>query len=259
MGNATRNFASGIDQMARLTGIDPKAIVLAEAGSVLKKAMSETKGPPSQATLTTAGRLRALKALGFTRGGQVTITAGTRSTAYGRVFLRKKDGDGYRRTHDGNFHPLNQHYTDAQWEVLQNAINDAKITVGKVVPETKASAGLARQSWLIIADSLGIRLEAVPGGGISSSGIASARAARARGNKQLYNGTSQTEVEAGKFAVTLINRLPYGNKLRFQGILTAAVAGRVKFLQTAIAKGFAGSVADVAKLFPGWTSNISLN
>lgn len=259
MRNATRNFASGIDQMAKLTGIDAKKIVLAEAGSVLKKSMSETKGPPSQATLTTAGRLRALKALKLTGGGPVSITAGTRGTTYGRVFLRKKNGDGYRRTHDGNFHPLNQHYTDEQWQQLRNAINDAKITIAKVVPEVKATRGLARQSWILIADALGIRLEQVPGGGLSAGAISSYREARARGNRQARNGTAKTEIEAGKFAVTLINRLPYGGRLGFQGILSAAVAGRVKFMQTALQRGFVGSVQDVAKLFPGWTVNAGSN
>lgn len=258
MKNASRNFNAAVDQMAKLTGINREQIIRAEAGSVLKKSMEQTKGPPSVAKMTTAGRLRALKALKLTGGGLVSITAGTRGTTFGRVFLRKKDGSGYRRTHDGNFHPLNQHYTDAEWAAIKVAINDAKITIKKVVPEVKATRGLARQSWILIADSLGIRLETVPGGSLGAGAISSYREARARQNRQARNGASKVTIEAGKFAITLINRLPYGAKLGFQGILDAAVAGRAKFMMTALARGFAGSVNEMKALFPGWTiSNAS--
>ncbi len=257
MRNGAKNFAMAVDQIGKLTGLDRRKIVQAEAGSVLKRAFGETRRPPSQAVLTTSGRLRSMRSLGFTGGGPISITSGKRGAVYGRVFLRKKNGDGYRRTHDGNFAPLNQHYTDEQWAALREAINDAKIVVGKVVPEVKRSAGLARQSWVLIADSLGIRLEAVPGGTASAGAIASAREARARANKQARNGTSRVEQDPMRYVVTLINRLPYGPKLNFQGILDAAVAGRAKYLQTALIKGFAGSAQDVARLFPGWKVTLS--
>ena len=257
MANASRNFAAAVDAIGKLTGLDRRKIVMAEAGSVLKRAFGETRRPPSQSVLRTAGRLRAIRALNLSGGGVVSITAGKRGADYGRVFLRKKSGDGYRRTHDSNFHPLNQHYTDAQWAKLRAAINDAKITIRKVVPEVMASAGIARQSWILIADALGIRLEAVPGGTASTSAIASAREARARGNKQARNGTAQIQEDTLRFVVTLINRLPYGQKLGFQGILDAAIAGRAKYMQTALANGFAASAQDVARLFPGWKVSTS--
>lgn len=257
--NAEVNFARALDQMGKLTGLDRRKIVLAEAGSVLKKAFAETPKAPSQKALTLGGRLRAMKALKLTGSGPVSITAGKGGTTYGRVFLRKKDGSGYRRTHDGNFAPLNQHYTDAQWAQLSAAINDAKITIGRVVPEVKASAGLARQSWVLIADSLGIRLESVPGGTASSGAISSSRAARARGNRQTRNGASVITQDPVHFAVTLINRLPYGPKLNFQNILAASIAGRAKYMQTSIARGFIGSAQDVARLFPGWTVTGGVN
>lgn len=252
MANAERNFARGVDQMAKLTKLDPKAILKAEAGSVLKKAMSDTKGPPSQSTLTIAGRIKALRALGLTGGGEVSINAGKKGP-YGRVFIRKTDGDGYRRTHEAGFSPINQHYKNRVWAKIQAAIHDAKVAIAKVVPEVKGAAGLARQSWLLIADSLGIRLETVPGGGLSASAITQARTAKVRGGKQINNGKSVTVEAPGKFGVILINRLPYGQRLRFQPILDRAIAGRAKFMETAIARGFTGSMQDVAKLFPGWT------
>lgn len=259
MRNANRNFALAVDAIGKLTGLDRRKIVMAEAGSVLKRAFGETRRPPSQAALTIAGRLRALKSKDLTGSGPVSITAGKNGAAYGRVFVRKKDGAGYRRTHDANFSPLNQHYTDAQWAEIREAINLAKVTVGKVVPEVKASAGIARQSWILIADSIGIRLEAVPGGTASASAIASAREARAKGNKNSRNGRAVVAEDTMKFVVTLINSLPYGQKLGFQGILDRAIAGRAKYMQTALAHGFAASAADVARLFPGWKVSVGSN
>ena len=250
--NAEQNFAAAVEKMGALTGFDKKAIITAEAGSVLKRCFEGTKGPPSDAKLTVAGRLRALHALHLTGRGSISVNAGKKAP-YGRVFIRKKDGDGFRRTHDDNFHPLNQHYTDKQWAELQNAVNDAKVAVAKVVPEVKASAGLARQSWDIIARSLGILLETIPGGRLSASAYQKARQARARGNKQVNNGASQVIETPTAYGVVLINRLPYGQKLGFSQLLSVAIAGRAKYMETAIAKGFNGALKDVSRLFPGWT------
>lgn len=252
--NAERNFAAAVDAMGKLTGLDRRQIVRSEAGSVLKRCFGETPKAPSATKMTTAGRLKALRALKLTHGGPVTITAGTQTKgSYGNVFLRKRDGTGYRRTHDANFRPLNYHYTDEQWAEIRRAISDAKITVQRVVPEVKATAGLARQSWVLIADSAGIRLESVPGGNVSAAAISSVRGAWARGNRQARNGASRAEETANSYVLTLINRLPYGNRLNFQGLMTAAIAGRAAFMATAIRKGFQASAQDVAKLFPGWT------
>lgn len=250
--NAEQNFAAAVEKMGQLTGFDRKGIVMAEAGSVLKRCFEATKAPPSDATLTVAGRLRALHALHLTGRGGISVNAGKKAP-YGRVFIRKKDGDGFRRTHDDNFQPLNQHYTDAQWAQLQTVIADAKVAVAKTVPQVKASGGLARQSWDLIARSLGILLENVPGGRLSASAIQKARGARARGNKQVNNGASQVGESPTSYVVVLINRLPYGQRLGFATLLNVAIAGRAKYMETAVAKGFNGALKDVARLFPGWT------
>jgi hypothetical protein len=254
--NAEINFAAAVAKMGKLTGLNPKMIVLSEAGSVLKRCFEMSPAPPSQSELTRAGRLRSLKALGLTgrRGvSEITINAGGNGAKYGRVFIRKKSGDGFRRTHDNNFHPLNQHYKDWQWEDLTGKIQAAKMTVKKVVPEVKASAGIARQSWDLIAVAAGIRLEEVPGGNVSASQIMKVRGARVRGNRQVNNGLAKAVESPGKFYLELINRLPFGKKIGFDRILLVAMAGRAKYMETAIKKGFQGSLTEAAKLFPGWT------
>lgn len=249
---AQRNFARAVDGMAKLTGFDRKKIILSEAGSILKTCASRTK-VATDAKIKAGARLRSLKSLDLTNGRDVTVNAGIKGP-YGRVFMKKKSGNGFRRTHDDNFKPLNQHYKNADWQKLSAIVNDAKKIVAKVTEQAKSSAALARGSWVRIADSLGVKLEDVPGGGgIGSSAIAKARAARARGGKEKNNGASKVESTAGRFFVTLINRLPYGRKIGLDRMLTVVVAGRAKFMLTAVKKGFDGSLTQTAKLFPGWT------
>lgn len=237
--------------MAKLTGLDRRKIILAEAGSILKTCASRTKVATAP-KIQQGARLRALRSLGLTNGKDITVNAGLKGP-FGRVYVRKKDGDGFRRTHDNNFTPLNQHYSNAQWAKLQAVVSDAKKIVQKVTAQARLSAALARGSWVRIADTLGIKLENIPGGGgISSGAIDKARQAKAKAGLEKNNGQSKIESAAGKFFVTLINRLPYGRKIGLDGLLAATVSGRAKFMYTAVSKGFRGSAEDMAKRFPGW-------
>lgn len=256
--DAEKNFARGIDTMAKLTGFDRRKIIMAEAGSILKTCASRTKVAPAS-KIQDGSRLRALKSLGLTRGGDITINAGIKGP-YGRVFVKKKSGSGYRRTHDNNFVPLNQHYTDVMWAKLSATVSDAKKVISKVTQQAKASAALARGSWVRIADTLGIKLESVQGGGsISSGAIEKARQARARGGVEKNNGASRVESTSKTFFVTLINRLPYGRKIGLDGLLSFVVNGRAKYMYESINKGFRGSLTEVTKRFPGWVVKTGVN
>lgn len=249
--NAQRNFALAVTSMGRLTGFKPEQIVRAEVGTILKTCAARTE-VASQEAATKGGRLRALRGLGLTglrsgNAGNVTVNAGIKG-AFGRVFARRHPCAGFVRTHDNNFQPLGR--TTAALDAIVAAARVATVAGAKAA---KASAGLARQSWVLIADSLGIRLESVPGGNISSGAISKARGAVARGNKQVLNGTSKQDETPGKFSITLINRLPYGTRIGLDRMLAVTVAGRVSFMQNALARGFRGSLQETAKLFKGWT------
>jgi hypothetical protein len=252
METATRDFSKAMDAAQALTGFNRGQIVLGSAGVVLKTCASRTKVATAQA-LQFGSRLRVLRGLQLTRGGPITINAGVKAP-YGRVYLKKKDGSGYRRTHEANFKPLNQHYTNDQWAAIEAAIDAVKAKNPVAFKKAQQSAGLARQSWVLIADSLGIALETVAGGGsISAGAIHKAREARARNGAEINNGLSRKETAQGKFFVTLINRLPYGRRLGLDGMLQAVIAGHAKYFFTAVQKGYSGSLQETFKLFPGWT------
>jgi hypothetical protein len=247
--DAERNFARGVEVMAKLSGFDSRKIIMAEAGSILKTCASRTKVAPAS-KIRDGARLRALKALGLTRG-DVTINAGIRAP-FGRVWARGETGHWNLLMGD-NFSKFPHHVNDRLWAKVSAKIVDAKKIIPKVAKQAAASAALARGSWVRIADTLGIKLEAVPGGGsIGAGAIAKARNARARGGVEKNNGASQVESNAKRFFVTLINRLPYGKKIGLDGLLAVTVSNRAKYMYQSIEKGFRGSLEEVAKRFPGW-------
>jgi hypothetical protein len=258
MTKATAAFAAGVNYLSRLTGVDRRKIVLGEAGSILKACAADTKVATPD-SVRKGATLRALRGAGLTRGGQFTVNAGVRGP-YGRVFMLKKgDGKNYRRTHDENFKPLNQHYKDSDWLALKQTVEFARAKIRRARAKAAPSAALARGSWVRIADAAGIRLEEVPGGRLSATQISAARAAVARRGAERNNGLAFVRDEPLLFVVTLVNRYPGADRLGFQTMLAAKVSGRARFMMTAVKKGFDGSIKDMQRLFPGWTAKLGNN
>lgn len=255
---AAKNYSSALAHMAKLSGLDRRTIGRAEAGVILKTAAYRTKVAPVS-ELTIAGRVRTLRGLGLTsgkearRGVRVTVNAGKRA-AYGRVWARKAGSDGkWQLVLGDNYSEIRRHFSDDVYNVAMEAAREAKKKVPEGVKKAKASAGIARKGWIQIADSLGIDLANVKGGPpLSPAAIAKARAAKARGGKDRENGASREEISTGKWFAWLIYSVPYGRKLGLDRTLTLIIAGRVKFFAKAVEKGYVGSLADSAKLFPGW-------
>lgn len=253
MSKATSAFNAGVNYLSRLTGLPKRQIVLAEAGSILKACAADTKVAAAE-DVKKGATLRALRGAALTRGGQFTVNAGARGP-YGRVFMMKRSGrgSGYRRTHDENFRALNQHYRDADWMALKQTVAMAKAKVARARAKAAPSAALARGSWVRIADAAGIRLEDVPGGRLSADAIAKARAATARNGAERNNGDAMISETPRTFFVTLINRYPGADHLKFQTMIAAKISGRARFMMTAVRKGFDGSAQQMVRLFPGWT------
>ncbi len=254
---ATEAFNAATVYASKLTGLDRRKIILAEAGSVLKACAEETKVAPVS-KVTAGAILRALRGAGLTRGGQFTVNAGVKdSSTRGRVFMMKKGGAGagYRRTYDAGFKVLNQHYRGADWIAMKQVVELAEAKMARVLDRAPESVALARNSWVLLADSLGIRLEEVPGGRLSAGAIDKARRARARNDAQVNNAASIIDNAPDHFFITLINRYPAGMHLGFDRMLAVKIAGRSQFLMRACQKGFDGSFQQTARLFPGWVVN----
>lgn len=248
LSRAQENYSRALTGIAGLPGLEPKKIVLAEAGTILKACAARTKVAPVS-KITAGARLRVLRSLQLTKG-DITINAGVKAP-YGRVWSRGASGKWDMVLAD-NFTNSNRHVSDSRWNAISNKVQDVKTIVAKVIPQAKLAAGLARKSWIQIADKLGIHLEDVPGSTISSGAISKARASKARGGKDSANGQAKQETEATSYFVTLINRLPYGRKIGLDRTLATVITGRANFFATAVKKGYTGSLQQTAKLFPSW-------
>lgn len=252
MSLAVANYGRALAAMTKLAGLEPDKILNAEAGIILKTCVSRTK-VASATTVRDSARLRTLRGIKATRG-EVTINAGVRG-AFGKVWVKSETSGKYVLARGNDFAELSdRHLTDEQYSRAAEKIEQAKSQLPKAIKAARLTAALARQSWIRIADLLGIVLENVKGGGnVSSGAITKARAAKAKGNVQTQNGGATRQTTPARHIVTLINRLPYGGRLGFQAMLNTVVAGRAAFFATAVAKGYRGSLEQTAKLFPGWT------
>lgn len=250
-------------QLVAYSPVSVKATIRAEAGSILKTCASRTKVAKAN-NIALNARLFIVKQLGYAHGrsdlvsnGHIAINVGIRGD-FGKVWQSvvktsgpKKGTLGWQQTHGPNFKPLNRHFGQKRWTDLQEAVSDFKYEEKKRLPLAKRSAGLARQSWLLIGDDLGIRLEDVPGGSISAAGLAKARAALASDGRAYKNGTAREMGEARRFSITLTNQLPYGRRINLDRVLVSAIQGRVKFFERNVSLGVFQSLDKMLKAYPG--------
>lgn len=251
-------FQRAVRGLAQFSGAAIKQVIRAEAGSILKACAGDTKVATQQETDLRA-RVRAIRDLELTGGRRnsdatISVNAGLRG-AYGRVFKRKRDGTGWRRTHEAGFRPINQHYRRGDWIDLQEAIATVKSAVTRALPLARASVGLARQSWVQIGDDIGIRLEDVPGGRLSASGLAKARAALASNGRAYVNGMGEEFAAAQSYFVQLTNRLPYAQRIGLDSILVKNVNARVRFFQRNVETGVFDALNKTARAYPGLALN----
>jgi len=149
----------------------------------------------SRATIATG--VNTLKAF------DTTVNTGRKGGAVGRVWFRTKRGKfqevGFIKD-DGNFAQSNRHFADDDWARISTAAGWYAGTLPGMVTAGKAAIGLARQSVLQIADSLGFNL--------SGEGVDRARGARPSNGQAYVNGYGVKEGKGDTFSVELINQYP---------------------------------------------------
>jgi hypothetical protein len=258
---AERNMKAVIAQLTELTGFSREQVVIEEAGVILKTCASRSPvAKPAKTDLRS--RLTAARDLGLTKG-DITVNVGLRGPK-GRAWARSKGPHGGQKNAGfrmlrgpGNLvgPALNYHWRREDWSEYQGKVADFKNTARRLMALGRQSAGLARQSWVQIADRLGIPLETVPGGGqLSPNQIAQARRATSSRGKFYMNGQAAKEKSAERFFVTLINNLPFGRRIRFDALLETVMTGRVKYFATSLSKGVFKSMKTVAERYKGFSA-----
>jgi hypothetical protein len=248
------SYASALRRIASLTGFNQATIVRGEAGIILKTCAGRTK-VSSQEQIDRGTRLHVARRLGLTGGGQVSINVGIRGQHPGGVVWFHTKNDHYQKAGDvdlasGRVTFANLHFRRGDWKQIVDAINAYRSDYRTRAPLARRAEGLARQSWVQIADDLGINLESVRGGTLSAAGIAKARAAIATTGMAYRNGQGTQFEEASSFFVRLTNSLPFGDRLGFDGMILLVISGRVKLFERSYAKGAFDSIEKAARNFP---------
>lgn len=249
------NYGRALGAMSKLSRLDPEQILRAEGAIIIKTCFSRTE-QATAADIRQSARLRTLRGMNLTKAekvGDVSINAGVkRGAAFGRVWVKTASGK-YQLVFGDNFSKLDRTFNDADYANAWEKSQAARKAMNQNVRKALKSAGLARQSWVLIGDSMGVRLETVQGGGRASSGaISKARRAMATGGRNRTNGASRMQRMSGGTLLTMINRLPYGDRLKFQPMIDSVMAGRTYAFGMAVKKGYDGSLTKTLKSFPGW-------
>lgn len=259
-------LSESLRTIAKLQGFSEQTVTLGEVGVILKACAGRTK-VAKQERIATRTRSRVLHNLGITSGKlTVTINSGSRGPA-GRVWAIVGDGPkkgasaksnrrsfllaGQMSDNAQKFTPTKYHFINQRWWDIRDTTNEFGTAFRRALPAAEQAAGLARQSWVQMADDLGIILEDIPGAGASSAAIAKARKAIASDGKTYANGIGTSEYEANKsFVATLTNRLPYWPKIALDSVLLSVIAGRTKYFEQNVARAVFASHAETVRAYP---------
>ena len=259
---AAAQFSASIREASRLTGYSERDVTRQMVGSALKIAAGRTQvAPPAKSDPRSRLALTHFIGASAPNGEQsVSINAGARIRKLGPGFVwfcgHNKAG---KRTFklagkiddSGNDIWGGLHFSAGQWSQIRQIASQYIMGIRGHIAGGRAAAGLGRQSWLQIADALGIPLETVPGRGLDSAGIAKAKAAMASNGKRYINGTgSEANSGNGKYIATLRNELPYALKIKFDSMMTTVLAGEANRFNKMHEKGVFDSQAKLARAYP---------
>lgn len=261
-------FNRAMVELQRATGQGMKQVIRSEVGHILKGAAAKTK-VGNQASVDPKSRLRSVKKLGLTQApsvGDVTVNSGRRKSApYGRVWIKFRSGAGRKgfllAKGAGFTDPTGSAAlritaksgagTDVWLASVRNAASVVKQLVPGFVARGRRSIGLARQSFIQMADALGIDLQAVPGTNLGAGDIAKARAALSSGGQAHQNGTGKEYARAEKYFVELATTLPYGRRAKLDVVLARAINSRATKFGKNLQAGVFADARKVLKKYPG--------
>ncbi len=259
---AAARFSASIREASRLTGYSERDVTRSMVGSVLKIAAGRTKVATDDKT-DKRSRLWLTHSIGASRpseGSPVSINAGARFRKLGPGFVwyaaRTKAGGRTfklvgRIDDQGNEMTGGLHFSPGQWSQIRAVVTQYVNGVRGAIARGRGAEGMSRQSWVQIADALGISLETVPGRGLNAAGLAKARAAMASNGRAYVNGTaSEADSKAGKYVVTLKNSLPYALAIHLDSLMTSILAGEATRFNKMHEKGVFDSQAKLARAFP---------
>lgn len=242
-------FNRAMVALQAMTGQSMKQVVRSESAAILSDCAKNTKVAKKD-VVERKSRLRVLQRDGLTQAtipGDVTINSGWRKNApYGRVWLKVRPGGkkSFVLARGPNFGPPVGSATAGQagpW--AQEVASESAKALSQFPAEIAkgfASIGLARKSWIQIAESMRLDLTGLAEG-------EDAMAARALYN----NGASREQMGRGIFQATLINLLPYGRRMGLPSVIARAINRRTQTFAKNMKRGVFQDAEKVLAKYPG--------
>lgn len=246
----TRGIEGMFRDLSRMSGRDFADITRIQAGKVLETAIRYTPSAKLKVVKETASRSirRRFNTYGAGESGSAARNQYPRisiSPRKNRVWWIDKSEDGKR-----TFYLMNgdKRWSDDRWGQYlaeeNDRIQDMKAAIVTADKRAVAAIGLAKQSWVQIADSLRIMLKLTSEGRV--------RSARPSNSLMYQNGRGEETVGQNTFFIDLINSYPILiAKLNGAGILRRAISARVRAFQIDMQKGVFDDISLRAKRWPG--------
>jgi hypothetical protein len=197
------DFTRAMREMSKITGASFQDIIRAETKSILETAVKKTQA--AQVKLITA---RVQGTVARTYNGKTYLMPGSAYTSKGWKL------------------------PDAIWAGIQKQIKNS-------IAKRKEARGLAKKSWLQVAESLGISIS-VP---------AYVEKAKTTGGDYPQNATGAEKTDGSGFFIELTNSRTYSASVR--DAIRAAMRGRTNFFKKNLRLGVFKKTSDIAAKYPG--------
>lgn len=243
--------------IAGAAGVAGRDALRGFAGVVLKAAAGATPVSTKGKSIMRA-RTRSARKTGVSRVGSAafgtTVNTGRKGGKPGLIWFRTRGGKYQLAgtvSDRGTVRPSWRHYSRQGWDDISYKATLYAQTVAEQMKYAAKTIGLARQSWVQIADALGIRLEDVKGGGrLSASAVAQARRAVTSNGQSYANGLGVEERRNKTLFLKLINRYPRGQKLGFDRTLAGVLVGQVRYFERNMELGVFNSIEKTVRAYP---------
>jgi len=250
-------FTQAGKAISQAAGVGFEEWARGEMGTILKLWAGHTEViTPGNATIearTSAGK----KAFGATKASRsaygITVNTGKRDGMPGKVWFRhgsRKFQQAGMIQADSHFVPAWIHWKNDVWARIKDGSEKYAAELAKLKPAAQKAIGLARQSVIQSADALGIMLESVKGGTLSSGAIAKARSAIAMNGQPYQNGTGTQQKQGAVFSIEAVNRYPLNQKLRMDVRLASVIQSRMVYFNRNLEEGVFKSVDKVVARYP---------
>lgn len=209
----TAQLNAMFEQLSTLSATPHEKVVKSEVGSILEKTLANTK-------VASVSRIRN-RYKDFVPMGQNAYSP-ARTRRSGNVI-----GSNL-------IYYMQNRYPNALWSRL----NARRV---QLINRARAARGLARQSWLQIANELGIKINAP---GYVATAIA-------KTGKTYKNVTTSTKVSKNKIEIRISNGQPTVNATGGARALQRAIQGRIKFFEKNASLSVFADIKKIAKAYPG--------